>query len=61
MKILCPEHFGFINVHSQTVKDALNGPLKVLVVTCPVCEDEVLIGNTTLNEVVEREYNIQLQ
>jgi hypothetical protein len=52
MKILCPEHNGFINVPGNAVINALNSPLKMLVITCPVCEEEVLIADLQLDDAV---------
>lgn len=50
MKILCPQHNGLIEVPTKTVADASIGLLKILVINCPVCEEEVLIQNTYLTE-----------
>jgi len=53
MKILCPEHQGLIEVPSKDLIDAFNSPVKILVVNCPICEENVLIQNIRLdNETV---------
>jgi hypothetical protein len=52
MKILCPEHRGFINISSKIVDKALNSPLKVLVTTCPICDEEVMMENIQPDEAV---------
>jgi len=52
MKILCPQHNGLIEIPAKTITDASMGLLKILVINCPVCEEEVLIQTTHLNEAL---------
>ncbi len=52
MKILCPEHDGPIDIPSKKIADAFRSPLKSLVFTCPICQEEVLIKNIRLEQEV---------
>ncbi|HEY0670477.1 MAG TPA: hypothetical protein VGD22_20000 [Sphingobacteriaceae bacterium] len=44
MEITCPEHGGVIYVPGNAA-DTTEGPVKSLVITCPVCDEEVLIND----------------
>ncbi|MXV50569.1 hypothetical protein GS399_06250 [Pedobacter sp. HMF7647] len=46
MKIVCPEHDGIIEIPDDVFVNAVNSPLKQLVFTCPVCEDEILFDDS---------------
>ena len=45
MKIICPEHKGYVGVPDEDLTYARINPSKILVLNCPVCHAEVQIRN----------------
>lgn len=48
MQIICPGHNGAIDVPDKDIKDAFTTSSHSIVFHCPICEEDVLIENITL-------------
>ena len=48
MKIICPNHYGPIEVPDIHISDAFKNPLSTVLLICPVCGETVRIHNIQL-------------